>query len=109
MNCEVLLSPIPLEALKAEIQQIIKQELANKEKADLKERLLSPAEACNIFQPKISKVTLWKWTKEGRLQEHRMGNRVFYKYSELLASLQTLRKYKRIEPGQIQSVNTKKG
>lgn len=63
-------------------------------KDDQPEKLLSPAETCKMFQPTISKVTLTSWTNKGLLQDHRMGGRVFYKQSEILASLTTLKKYK---------------
>lgn len=63
-------------------------------KDDQPEKLLSPAETCKMFQPTISKVTLSSWTAKGLLQDHRMGGRVFYKQSEILAKLTTLRKYK---------------
>ncbi len=57
------------------------------------EKLLSPAETCKIFQPNISKVTLSAWTKKGLLTEHRIGGRIFYKQSEVLSKLTTLRRY----------------
>lgn len=92
---QVALYPIPLTILRSEIQEIIRTELMSREKADLEEKLLSPAETCKLFQPNISKVTLAKWTSEGRIQEHRIGGRVYYKYSDIMASLQTLKKYKK--------------
>lgn len=92
---QIILSSIPLELIEAKISQLINSAILNKQQADLKEKLLSPAETCKLFQPSISKVTLHKWTKEGRIQEHRMGGRVYYKYSEVIQSLQTLKKMRR--------------
>jgi hypothetical protein len=60
------------------------------------ERLLSPAETCKLFFPAITKATLTSWTNKGLLQEHRVGGRVFYRQSEVLASSLTLGKYKNI-------------
>lgn len=58
------------------------------------EKLLSPAEACKIFVPKISKTTLSSWTNQGLIDEHRIGGRVYYLFSEILAKSKTLSKYK---------------
>ena len=58
------------------------------------EKLISPAEACKVFKPPITKATLASWTKQGFLQEHRIGGRVYYRKSEILASTLTLGKYK---------------
>jgi len=60
----------------------------------MKAQLLSPAEACKMFQPAITKLTLSKWAKDGLIPEHRIGGRIFYKRGELLESVKTLKKYK---------------
>ena len=36
--------------------------------AEQQEQLLSPAEACKLFKPAITKTTLASWTKQGFLQ-----------------------------------------
>jgi len=58
------------------------------------EKLLSPAKACKIFEPNISKTTLTSWTKQGLIVDHRIGGRVYYKLSEILEKSNTLKKYK---------------
>lgn len=63
-------------------------------KDDQPEKLLSPAETCKMFHPSISKVTLAAWTAKDLLQDHRIGGRVYYKQSEILAKLTTIKKYK---------------
>lgn len=92
---QVLFSTIPLESLTATISQIVRSELANSQNTVLQEKLLSPSETCRLFQPNISKVTLSAWTKQGRLKERRIGGRVYYKYSEVMDSLTSLKRYKR--------------
>lgn len=68
------------------IESLMK-ELA-KEKSELIEgQLLSPAETCNLFNPRISKPTLHAWTKAGRLQKYQLGARVFYKRNEVMESI----------------------
>lgn len=75
-------------------EKVVKRIEALKQK-EISEKLISRSEARKVFQPQISTVTLDKWTREGRLQSHRLGGRVFYKLSELLNSVQTLKKYKK--------------
>jgi hypothetical protein len=58
------------------------------------EKLLSPAETCLLFQPKISKTTLSTWTKQGLIDEHRIGRNVYYRQSEILEKSKVLRRYK---------------
>ena len=46
--------------------------------------------------PLTQKATLTSWTKQGLIQEHRIGGRVFYLQSEILASTIKLKKYRTI-------------
>lgn len=62
--------------------------------SEQEEKLISPAEACKLFKPAITKATLASWTEKGWLQEHRIGGRVFYLQSEILASTSKLGKYR---------------
>jgi len=90
-----LLSPIKLEDLANTIESIVNKAINQKQENDLAERLLSPEETCKLFHPQISKVTLHNWERQGRLQKYRMGGRVFYKYSEILAGMDSLVRYKK--------------
>jgi hypothetical protein len=91
----MVLTPIPVSELIVGVAQKVMELLSAKQEEELQEKMLSPADTCKLFQPAISKPTLSKWAKAGKLQEYRMDGRVFYKYSEVLQSLQTLKKYKR--------------
>ena len=93
--CDFILSPLSLDQLAKSIRDIVKSEIEANAMRDLSDKLMSPAETCKIFQPKISKVTLHSWTKAGRLQDHRIGGRVYYRYSEVLDAVKSLKKYKR--------------
>lgn len=85
---------IEIEQLKTLIQLAIRQELRSKEKDDLQDKFLSPAETCKLFSPPISKVTLTSWTRKGLLINHPISGRVYYKYSEVMAAGKQLTKYK---------------
>ena len=93
VNNKILIEEITASDLVATLQVIIAAEI-KKLINDQPEKLLSPSETCKLFQPAISKVTLSSWTKNGKLQDHRIGGRVYYKQSEILAALTTLKKYK---------------
>lgn len=38
---------------------------------------------------KVSKVTIHKWKKDGKIPYHRISNRIFFKKSEILESLKS--------------------
>ena len=59
------------------------------------ERLISIDEACNVFIPSISRQTLSNWTKEGTLNSHKLGGRIFYKKSEIIAAAEKIKKYRK--------------
>lgn len=77
------------------LRPMIREELSSimQEKDD---KLISPASACDLFEPRITKATLASWTKKGWLQDYRKGGRVFYKKSEILTEAKRLKKYKTI-------------
>ncbi len=70
--------------------------IASSKEAD-QERLISSSEACKLFVPSISRLTLIRWTKANYLKEHRIGGRVFYKRSEIFEAAQHLRKYQSLK------------
>lgn len=77
-----------VELMRPMIQHEVSKILQNRE-----EKLISPAKACEIFKPKISKTTLKSWTDQGLIQKHSLGGRVFYLESEIIASSKSLKKY----------------
>lgn len=89
---QVILSGITAAELVEMFRPMIEAEI-KKLKADEPEKLLSPGEVCKMFIPAITKPTLTAWTAQGKLQDHRIGGRVFYRQSEILSKLFTLRKY----------------
>ncbi len=52
--------------------------------------LLTSEEVCELLS--ITKSTLWKRTKDGKLQSYGQGRRIYYKKSEVLNSLKPLLK-----------------
>jgi hypothetical protein len=54
------------------------------------DELLSRAETAILL--KTSYVSLWNWTKTGKLSAYRMGNKVYYKKGEIFKALGSLNK-----------------
>lgn len=81
-----------IDAQAAKITILLEETIRKILKEEQSEKLLSPAEVCKLLS--ISKVTLSNWGKEGRLIQYRIGKRVYYKYGEVLSSMQHLKKYK---------------
>jgi hypothetical protein len=93
INKQINITEMAGDALMDGIQNIVDKAL-QKFKDAQPERLLSPAETCKLFQPPISKVTLASWTAQGKLQDHRIGGRIYYRQSQVLESLTKLKRYK---------------
>jgi len=80
--------------------------LETKEAQD--EKLLSATEACKLFIPAISRLTLIRWTKADYLKEHRIGGRVYYRLSEVIEGAKHLEKYKsKIDAGKGNKITDK--
>jgi hypothetical protein len=92
---QILLNGISAEQLIESLRPMIREEL-RLVFSEQEERLLSPAETCKLFIPTITKATLTSWTEKGWLQEHRIGGRVFYLKSGVLASTLKLGKYRKV-------------
>ena len=78
-----------VEVFRPMMHDMVKSLIGEKE-----EKLLSPAQTCKLFEPAISKTTLASWTKQGLINEHRIGRNVYYKQSEILEKSKVLKRYK---------------
>lgn len=74
------------EGVRSQLQDL-KKDLRTQEAND---ELLTRAEACEFL--KIEQTTLWHWTNKGKVQAYGIGNRRYYKRSELLECLTLLKK-----------------
>lgn len=93
-NAAVLVS---LQDIAPFIQGIVREEVRNKAHEELQERLLSPEETCKLFTPAISKPTLESYYEKGYFQKYYLEGRTWYKYSEVMAALKSIKKYSRRE------------
>lgn len=93
-DTKLILSTIPFDELLTQLVDRVCQVLKDQGKQEQGEKLLSPAETCLLFQPKISLPTLNRWTKAGYIIMYRIGGRTWYKYSEIFNAAKELKLYK---------------
>ena len=91
MKNVILLQNVTLEQLEELIKNGVKSQL-DKFKENLNDgydELLTRAETCKFL--KIDSSTLWAWTNKGKVKAYGIGNRRYYKKSELLEGLTLLK------------------
>ena len=83
---EFILSPIPKDELIKELLIGVQTLLDKNREHSINEKenwtIKETAEYC-----KVSKVTIYQWTKKGILKKYKIGNRVFYKKNEVVAAV----------------------
>ena len=91
----LILQGATMEEFMDHLRTIVREELAAAKTGNPEdEKLLSPKETIKLFSPQISLPTLHSYAEKGLIPRHRIASRVYYKKSEVLASLQTLKRYK---------------
>ena len=96
MSDQIILTPVPLNDLIQQIRNVVNEVITSKSQGE-EEQLISSEEACNVFKPKISRPTLASWSDQGLLKAYRLGGRVWYKHSEIIAAASQIKKYKKAE------------
>ena len=94
MDKSVILTQTPISELLEHFSEIVEQKIEIALKKQLEEKLLSPNKVCTLFDPAISRPTLTKLTKQGILKKYYSGEKPVYKYSEVIESLKTYKRYK---------------
>jgi len=93
---DVIFSQISLQDLKNVFSEIVRNEIlklneSSLVKTDLPE-LLSRRQTSEFLG--ISKVTLWKYTKAGKLQSYHLSGQIRYKRDEVLKAVQEVKNLK---------------
>ena len=90
MKKKILIDELSWEELSTHFQEMeqricnaIKSKPTAKEK--VKETYLTRVEVCEML--KINLGTLRNWSKKGKLQKHKLGDRVYYKLSQINEAL----------------------
>ncbi len=90
---KTIILQIGLDELKNELREIVKEELLPLIPSE--EKLIKITEVMEMFNPPVTRATLAKWTREGKLKGQHIGRSLFYKRSEVLESLKTLKRWGR--------------
>jgi excisionase family DNA binding protein len=99
MDSKIILTPVSIADLMQQIRAVVRDELQQQQTSELQEKLLTPKETADLLR--ISLVTLWEWEKQGRIVKYKMGGRTYFKYSEIMASFETLQRYKKPVLGRV--------
>lgn len=73
------------ESIRSIIKELLPQQKKNTDKLPFADELLTVEETLKFL--KCSKQALWNWRKNGILPSHRLGNRVYYKKSDIFNKL----------------------
>ena len=90
-NQVVQIQGVSFNNLLASFKEIIKDEVKNQNQVptigtpEAPDRYVNRTEARTILGG-VSDPTLWAWEGAGYIKGYRLGNKVFYKYSELMES-----------------------
>jgi hypothetical protein len=94
MNKAILIETLSIEQLQQLIGKSVKNGILELKKQiqekDNSEALMTREETCQFL--KIDSSTLWSWTNAGKVKCYGIGSRRYYKRSELLECLTTLKK-----------------
>lgn len=93
MTNSILLQNLTPESLAELIKEGVKSQLEEFKKNFISNdpvELLTRKQTCQFLQIDIT--TLWTWTKKGKVMAHGIGNRRYYKRTELLEALKPLNK-----------------
>jgi hypothetical protein len=84
---QIFLNGITLKQLAEALIPLLNAKATN-ETIQQDNEILTREETCKLLS--INKTSLWKYTKSGRLKSFGIGNRVYYKRSQVLESLTPL-------------------
>ena len=86
MNSQIFLNGISLEQLATALQPLLTTK--QPEVTTPENNLLTRDEVCKLLS--INKTSLWKHTKSQKLKSYGIGNRIFYKYCEVLEAVKPI-------------------
>jgi predicted DNA-binding transcriptional regulator AlpA len=99
MDQNIILQQLSVPELKEIISETIRDQFEKSKQLESEQsslpELLSAKQTALFLG--ISKVSLWKWSKDGKLQSYQISGRIRYKRDEIMKAVQEVRnqKYKR--------------
>ena len=94
MDNNIILSPVPFDKLLEALTNKVMEAIRNEQKEQLQEKLLTTKEVAQLFC--VSTVTIYTWVSKGLLTKYSIGGRKKFKYSEVIQSLKTIKRYRRV-------------
>ena len=89
-----LISYIPIDKLADALFNKWMEATRINEEKKIQEKLLTAKEVAQLFS--VSTVTISSWVSKGLLTKYSIGGRTKFKYTEVMDSLKTLKKYSKI-------------
>ena len=87
MDCtQIFLNGITLQQLAETLAQLMQDKNVTKSEPNVE--LITRVEVCELLS--FNKTSLWKHTKSGKLKSYGIGNRVYYKRSEVLEAVKPI-------------------
>src|SRR5688500_7263273 len=91
----ILISGMTKDEFLSCLRDIVREEIQlTSNRANAADEFISVKELQILFKPSVSRVTIDSWSSKGLLNKHLIGGRVYFRKSEVLESLTTLKKYK---------------
>lgn len=88
MNENLILITVKKEELENLIENAVQNAVKQNVKAVEPDQLMTRQQTADFLS--VNLATLWRYTKSGVLPAHQIGNRVYYKRSEILESLECI-------------------
>ncbi|MGL2995275.1 helix-turn-helix domain-containing protein [Flavobacterium sp. TSSA_36] len=85
MSTQIFLNGITVEQLAEALTPLLKNQTIIQQQESPEDDLLTRDQACVILS--ITKTTLWKHTRSGKLKSFGIGNRVFYSKKQILEAV----------------------
>ena len=90
---KILINELTPQELCELIEQAVRKELSPVMKQHAEERLYNVESARRLWEPAVSRQTIYNWMAEGKLPFHKIGGRIVFKYSELMDAVKTIKRY----------------
>jgi excisionase family DNA binding protein len=87
MTSQILIQGYSLEQLAEALKPLFETQTATEPK-ETENPLLTRDEVCKLLS--FNKTSLWKHTKSGKLKSYGIGNKVYYKRSEVLEAVKPI-------------------
>jgi hypothetical protein len=89
----LFLSSLSPDQLTDLVRNVLREELNRKYDVEQANKMLSPEEASHLFIPRVSIQTLRNYEEKGMVIKYRMGRRTYYKYGEIMAAVQRVKRF----------------